>query len=62
MYSIHEQDNTASAFAQLAKQMNPSYETFVEATGFKNVHEVLSSTEPNWAKKRKLFAISNTYT
>ncbi len=43
MYSIHEQDNTASAFAQLAKQMkNPSYETFVEATGFKNVHEVLS--------------------
>jgi hypothetical protein len=47
MYSIHEQDNTASAFAQLAKQMNPSYETFVEATGFKNVHEVLSSTEPN---------------
>jgi hypothetical protein len=48
MYRIHEQDNTVSAFAQLAKQMkNPSYGTVVEATGFKNVHEVSSSTKPN---------------
>jgi hypothetical protein len=48
MCRIHEQDNTASAFAQLAKQMkNPSYETLVEATGFKNVHEVSSSTKSN---------------